>query len=266
MNRRRVLVTGLSGLVGAAVRPALAERYELSSLTRHGVGDLPLEQDFRADVSNLVAIQPAFAGVDTVVHLAATGGVRSERGSETPWEDLLRTNIVGTYNVFEASARAGAKRVVFASSGATVRGYETTSPYRELAAGDFTKVPAHWPRLTPECEPRPTGLYGVSKLFGEDLARFYAETTSLSVLCLRLGSVSGGNRPETARHFPVYLSHRDLAEVVVRAIEAPADLKFEIFFVTSRNRWGYRDLSKARAKLGYEPQDSADDFREGGAQ
>ena len=47
------------------------------------------------------------------------------------------------------------------------------------------------------------------------------------------------------------------------ALNAPDDLRFDTFLVTSDNRWGYRDLSHFREVLGYEPADSAEDFRAG---
>ena len=112
MGARRVLVTGAEGVIGTAVREHLGGRYELTSLTLTA-------QEFRshvADISDLEAIRPAFEGVDAVVHLAASAGL------ETPWDDVLRNNIVGTYNVFEASRRAGVSRVVFASSSPARRG------------------------------------------------------------------------------------------------------------------------------------------------
>src|SRR5206468_3534479 len=77
------------------------------------------------------AIQPAFKGVDAVVHLAASVGMSA------PFDEILRANVVGTYNVLEASRRAGVRRVVYASSGATVSGYERDMPYRALAEGRY---------------------------------------------------------------------------------------------------------------------------------
>src|SRR5207249_4622909 len=75
---------------------------------------VPGVETHQADLGDLAAIQPAFKDVDTVVHLAAAAGDR-----HAP-EVLIRSNVVGALNVFEASRIAGVKRVVFASSGATV--------------------------------------------------------------------------------------------------------------------------------------------------
>jgi nucleoside-diphosphate-sugar epimerase len=96
-RRPRVLVTGLSGLIGDAVRRRLEGRYELRALNRRPLDGVACHQ---ADIADLEAIGPAFRDTDVVVHLAAVAD------SAASWEDVLRHNIVGTYNVFEA-ARLG---------------------------------------------------------------------------------------------------------------------------------------------------------------
>src|SRR2546430_12721938 len=156
MTRPSVLVTGMSGLIGGAVRKHLAGRYELRALNRRAVEGVPCHQ---ADVADLDAIQPAFDGVHAVVHLAASVGTRA------PFDEILRANVVGTYNVFEASRRAGVRRVVYASSGATVSGYEREMPYRALAEGRYDAAPA-WTPLTHQTPVPPAGPYGVTNACG----------------------------------------------------------------------------------------------------
>ena len=254
---RRVLVTGLNGAVGGAMRPALAARYELSALSRSGVAGLPGERVFRADISDLAAIEPAFDGIDTVVHLAADGGVNSRDGMNAPWEAMLQNNIVGTYNVLEASRQAGVRRVVLASSGATIIGYENESPYRELVSADPANAPGTWEMITRESEPKPITLYGVSKLFAEDLGRYFVNTSDMSVICLRIGGCNPENRPTPGRGQAIWLSHRDARQMAIKSIEAPDAVRFDIFFFTSDNELGYRDLMHARRVIGYVPEDSA---------
>src|SRR5437899_12167488 len=135
MPRRRVLVTGMSGLIGGAVRRRLESEYDLSALNRRSVDGVPCH---RADVGDLGAIEPAFRGIDVVVHLAAVA-----RGG-APWADVLAHNVVGAYNVFEASRRGGVGRVVYASSGATVSNCERDFPYSALAEGRYDAV-SSWP-------------------------------------------------------------------------------------------------------------------------
>lgn len=251
MTRRRVLITGMSGLIGSAVRERLQGRCELRALNRGRVEGVPCHQ---ADIADLEAITPAFRDIDTVVHLAANahGGA--------PWADVLRHNVIGTYNVFEAARLAGARRVIFASSGATVSGCERDSPYSALVAGRYDEV-ATWPMLTHESPMRPAGLYGASKIWGEALARHYADAHGMSMICLRIGAVNAEDRPTAPRQFSVWCSRRDVAQMVERCVAAPDDLRFDVFFAVSDNKWSYRDLSHARAVVGYEPQDRAEDHR-----
>lgn len=251
MAGQTVLVTGMSGLIGSAVRKRLESRYQLRALNRSRMEGVPWHQ---ADIADLAAIQPAFQGVDVVVHLAAIAG------GAAPWEQVLNHNIVGTYNVFEAARRAGVKRVVYASSGATVSACERDEPWASLVAGRHDRLTT-WPMLTHETPVRPAALYGVSKVFGEALARHYTDAYGMSMIGLRIGAVNAEDRPTAPRQFSVWLSQRDVVQAIDRAIAAPESLRFAVCFLTSDNKWGYRDLTHARAVLGYEPLDRAEDYR-----
>ena len=123
MTMKKVLITGMSGLIGGLLRRHLEKvgGYELSALNRRPVEGV---ECFQADIADLEAIKPAFEGLDVVVHLAAYVG-------SGDWEEHLSANVIGVYNVYEAARLAGVKRVVFASSGATamgIEGYLRTTP------------------------------------------------------------------------------------------------------------------------------------------
>jgi len=248
---RRVLITGMSGLIGEAVRRRLEGRFVLRALNRR---PLPGVECHQADIGDLDAIAPAFREVDAVVHLAANVQPNPS------FEAVLRDNVVGTYHVFEAARRAGVKRVIYASSGATVSNCERDEPYAALVAGRYDEV-AEWPVLTHESPVRPHGLYGCSKIWGEALARHFADTTGMSMICLRIGAVNREDRPMEPREFSVWCSRRDIAQMVDRCLAAPDSLRFDVFFVTSETKWGYRDLEHARAVVGFSPEDRAEDHR-----
>gem|GEM_PF-1492990 len=144
---KTVLITGAEGNIGTRLRGNLAEKYELRSLTGDPVAGL---ESLAADVADLDAILPAFAGIDAVVHLAASPDV------DTPWPDVLHNNVEGTYNVFEASRRAGVKQVVFASSNHAVGMFEVDSLPALYRRASGVMVDEHVPV-------RPDNLYGVSK-------------------------------------------------------------------------------------------------------
>ena len=251
MAPRTVLVTGMSGLIGGVLRRHLEGKYELSALNRRPIPGVKCHQ---ADIADLDAIAAAFDGVDTVVHLAA------RTGSSDSFDEILRANVIGTHNVFEAARRAGVGRVVYASSGATVSAWERDPPYSALIAGRYAEAGA-WPKMTHETPTRPAGLYGASKVWGEAVARHYADAHGLSVICLRIGRVKAEDRPTTTRDAAVWCSQRDIVRMIEACVEAPPSLRFDVFFVVSNLRHGYRDIDHARKILGWAPMDSADSPR-----
>ncbi len=251
MTPPNVLVTGMSGLIGGAVRKYLGGKYRLNALNRSLVEGVPCH---RADIADLAAIEPAFKGMDAVVHLAA------KAQSDASFEELLHANIIGTYNVFEAARRAGVPRIVYASSGAVTGGYEAEMPYRALLAGEGNAV-GNWPRISHTSPLRPRGLYGATKVWGEALARLYVDAHGLSILCIRIGHVIAEDRPLTSRDYSVWCSQRDIAHMIDLCLTAPASLRFDIFYAVSSNRWGYRDLAHAEEVLGFRPQDAAESHR-----
>ena len=81
----KVLITGVTGLIGRIVLDDLKGDYELTGLARR-----PMEEvrHFRGDISDLQAILPAFEGQDAVVHLAA------DPSQTAPWDSVLPNNLV----------------------------------------------------------------------------------------------------------------------------------------------------------------------------
>ena len=155
-------------------------RFEPVGLAR----DAGPNADVVADIGDLDALVAACAGIDAIVHLAATSAV------DSVWEAVLESNLIGTYNVFEAARRAGVPRVVFASSNHAIGTYELqAAPALDL---DDDRVYDH------TAEIRPDSLYGVSKVYGEALGRHYVDQHGLSVVCLRIG----GTRDPTTHPTP----------------------------------------------------------------
>jgi nucleoside-diphosphate-sugar epimerase len=252
MANKKVLITGMSGLIGGVFSQRLAGQYDLSALNRR---EVPGVKTYQADIAELEAIRPAFEGQDAVVHLAA------KAGEKYSWEEILQANLAGTYNVFEAARQAGVKRVIYASSGATVSGWEKEFPYNALVEGRYEALPESWPMLTHETPTRPGGIYGSSKVWGESLARHFTDTSDLSIICLRIGLLNEEDRPTQPRHFSVWCSQRDIAQMIEKCLAAPDSLKHDIFYAISNNRWNYRDFSHAREVVGFEPQDNAEAYR-----
>jgi nucleoside-diphosphate-sugar epimerase len=252
-RKKRVLITGSSGLIGGIVAQGLGHKYDLS-----GVDIRPSEhiRTHIADMRDFAAIQPAFEGMDAVVDLAALIQV------ESTWEQVYGNNIPATYNAFEAARRAGVKRIVFASSNHAAGMWEYDEPYKSIVAGNYKGLdPKTLRRVTVDMPIRPDSPYGIGKAFGEATGRFYSEKYGISVLCMRIGTVNREGRPTTIRQFATILSHRDLAHLVERCLEAPESVRFGIVYGVSRNTWRFWDIEGAKKLIGYDPQDDMEQWR-----
>jgi len=249
---QKILVTGMSGLIGGIVGRSLAKRYQVYALNRRHIDEVPC---FEADLEDFDALCSAVKGIHTVVHMAACVEEKEVRR-------LLSANVVGTYNLFEASCRAGVKRIVFGSSGAAVMGYETEEPYAAMVEARYSDVPTLRPEITHLSTPYPTTVYGCTKLWGENLGRYYAKVHDMSVLCIRLGRVVDEDRPRDARHAAVYLSHRDAIQIVEKCVDAPQDLRFDIFYGVSNNRMRFREIRHSKEQIGFLPEDGIWDWPE----
>jgi nucleoside-diphosphate-sugar epimerase len=241
-------------LIGGVVRPALSKEYQVRGLdAKAGPG-----VDWVRDMRRLESIAPAFEGIDVVVDLAAVSGMTAT------WDEVRNNNVPATINAFEAARRAGVRRVVFASSNHAVGAYEGEEPWASVVAGAYDGIDAEgFPRIGTEVPVRPDGPYGVGKVFGEAVGRYYADAWGLSVICLRIGTVNRADRPTTIRHFATLLTHRDLVSLVRCCIVAPDDVRFGIVYGVSRNTWRIWDVEAGRELIGFEPSGDAETYRDG---
>ena len=249
-GNRKVLITGGAGLIGSVLIERLGSIYDISSLDLRPAEGVP---STIGSLDDYDAIRPAFDGIDTVVHLAA------DRAAYAEWDSVLPNNLVGTYNVFEASRDAGVKRVIFASSNHATGGYYLVPPWKHIADGDFDQLVAGEYALVDESAAiRPDGFYGVSKAFGEAIGSYYNDYHGVSSIHLRIGWVISSDDPTFSPFaLSLWLSKRDAAQVVQRSIDAPESLRYGIYYATSDNRWKIFDISRAKAELGFKPEDGA---------
>ena len=263
---KKVLITGVYGLIGNVIYRELIktpEKYDVYGLARRRASSdripedetalLPEDHFHLANLNDFEAVQRAVSGMDVVVHMAADPS--GSRG----FDSILQSNLIGAYHVFEACRLQGVKRIIYASSIQVSFGYYDTEPYKTLHDSDFNKVVEPIPQVTAEMITRPMNLYASSKVWGEGLAHTYAHRYDMSCICLRIGWVVAEDCPPMPRAITEWCSQRDIAQLVHLCVDAPASLKFDIFYGLSNNRYGWVDIEHARNVLGYEPMDSAEE-------
>ena len=240
MRRKKVLITGAAGQIGKVLAEGLRQDYDLRLLYHKTV--LPVvgnEEIFVGSINNMEEMIKATADIDTVVHMAGNPWL------DTAFEEVLHSNIVGTYTVFEACRKARVKRIVFASTNHVTGYYEIEGVY-----------------TTPDMPVRPDGYYGVSKVFGEALGRYYADAFGISVICLLIGTCRSEDaviNRKNDRILSTWLSLRDIVHLVRCSIEAES-IKFGIYYGISNNTRAYWDIQNAREELVYDPQDNAENY------
>ncbi|MEI6875909.1 MAG: NAD(P)-dependent oxidoreductase [Spirochaetota bacterium] len=148
----KMLVTGGAGDLGRALLPALIEQ-----------GIDPASIDLRepstrrgtfvkGSILDRPTLAKAMKDVDCVVHIAAWHGIHLFQQKKDVY-DFWDLNVTGTFNVFQAAAEASVKRLVYISSESVADRY---------------------------------GIYGNSKLMGEEIARTYAHRHGMNVVILRM--------------------------------------------------------------------------------
>jgi uronate dehydrogenase len=231
---KRILLTGAGGEAAGMIRPLLREHYRLRLSDLAPVSDrVADEEDVPADLSDFDAVRNAVEDVDGIVHL---GGF----SVEGPWGAILKANIEGTYNLYEAAREANVKRVVFASS--------------NHATGFYLRDETIGANVTP----RPDSRYGVSKAFGESLSNLYADKYGFQILSIRIGKVA--DKPTDVRQLAIWLSPRDLVQLIRIGLDHP-EIRHEIVYGMSDNKRAWWDNANA-LRLGYAPRDCSEVYAE----
>ena len=227
----KVLVTGGSGLAGSQVVQNLVQYgYDVTIADR--VAPAENIAPYRlVDLAELGQVYSALAGADAVAHLGAI-----PRPTNHPGEVLFRTNVMATYNIFEAAATLGIKRVVYASS-MSVLGYPF---YHRFFQPKYVPIDEEHPNL-------PQDAYALSKFLGEEIAGAFVRRTGMTAVSLRLSWIHtpesfrelippmwAGPGEDASANLWLYVDHRDVAEAFRLALQA--DLSgHHAFFISAPN-------------------------------
>jgi nucleoside-diphosphate-sugar epimerase len=235
---KRIVFTGGTGKAGRHVVPYLLDRghevlnVDLVSFDHPGVNTLIADLTDSGSAFNALSMHFGFDGydsgkgpapVDAVVHFAAIPRVLLKPDHET-----FAANTTSTYNIIEAAAKLGIKKIIIASS-------ETTYGVC-FAEGDkdYKSFP-----LEEDYDIDPMDSYGLSKLVNEKTARAFAMRYGIDIYALRIGNVIEpheysrfpgflANPPSRKRNAWTYIDARDLGQIVDLCIGKDG-LGFQVF-------------------------------------
>lgn len=175
----RILVTGGAGFIGShIVDQCIAAGHEVAivdNLWEEGGGKEgnlnPKARFFHADITDEARLQSIFDEIrpEVVSHQAAQHSVAIS--TRDPRLDA-RVNVLGLLNVLTNCTRAGTRKIIFASSGATY--------------GTPARLPID--EEVPQC---PESPYGITKMVAEYYLRYWQEANNLTYTALRYGNVYG---------------------------------------------------------------------------
>lgn len=231
----KVALSGASGNMGQILRVELQKR---GVNLRSAGGRSPLEplhegEDImHGDLRDPAVVDRLLGEVDVLIHLAGTS-------VERPLPEIIENNIVGLYQIYEGARRNKVRRVVFASSNHAFGMYSVKD------------------KLSLDAAFRPDGFYGLSKVWGEAMARMYWDKHGIEGISVRIGTAMG-KPPEDFRQLSTWFGTDDLLDLMMRCIEV-RDIGYIAVWGVSNNARAYVTPTSCEA-LGYYPKQNAEDY------
>lgn len=287
MSRRKVLVTGAAGTIAGLLLPALGERYNLTLAdvrTSNSRGE-PVPGIQLADLSdrNREEYRALFRGCDAVVHLGFVRPHDEDNADERFWAEFA--NVQMAYNVYQTALEEGVRRVVVASSNHAADYYEglILDGRMDFVSPQLRAVSYNYYGWAKETYEHLGFVFAVGRAALPSAYKMPRKTASavgqgadaafrpLENVQIRIG---GPRETDVAncplgdlrcmrRALAVYISQRDLAQLVIKSIETE-DIRdehgvpFQIFYGISNNPHAFWSITNARKVIGYEPQDNSE--------
>ena len=238
----KIMITGASGNIGKFLVNHLKKSYELTLVDTNFYDVRPelLKGTIVKELDLTVSEnwEGLLEGIDYVIHLAGNPSPNAAFD-----DSLIEMNYKMPYYLFKEASKNenSVKRIIFASSIHAVNAYPKNV---QVSVDDPV---------------RPGDLYGVSKVYQESLASYFAFIEGQESIGIRIGNFNENLHDPTVDESGLseYLSPRDLCHLVECAIRVTLTEPFLLVNGVSNNRFPRLDISQAGTAISYQPRDDA---------
>lgn len=239
---KTLLITGASGTIGQAIVKHLVGHYQLTlvdqSFEGFPAGLAPDARKISLDLDNSEAWKGLLDDIEYIIHLAGNPDAFAEFGEV--WEP----NFIIPKLLFEHAEQANRlKRIIFASSIHAVDGYPKGE---EIKVTDPT---------------RPDGYYGISKLYMESVANYYAYQKGIEAVGIRIGNYSTSDSQLSEeidlQGLAEIITEDDFNHLIDCCLEASLVEPFLIVNGVSNNTFKRLEIDSLKQLIGYEPKANA---------
>ena len=229
----KIVLTGASGRLGSYLREPLSKiTKKLVSTDKEDIGNTLRNEVFKKlNMKNFKEVNKILKKTDLIIHFGAYS-------NEGPFQEILDSNILGTYNIWKSAKKNKIKRIIFASSIHSVGMYRANETINHKVMH------------------KPDTFYGLSKCFGENLAQMYWDKCGIECLTIRILSCA---KVTSKRSLSTWLSYDDLIRIVIQSTKIKK-LGFEIIYGVSNNKRLNIDNTNATRKLKINIKDNAEKF------
>lgn len=270
--KKRILITGGSGKI-ASVLTNLKGELTFTDIVEPTKNSTSYNYNFiKGDLANKKFSNDVVLNHDIIIHLAASSSPMSR------WEDVQKNNITAFQYLMDAAIKNNVEKIIFASSNHVVGMYEIEN------AEVYHNSNENKNKISENSPPRPDSFYGVSKLFGENLGRYYSDKYGINFISLRIGSILDKEHDHPFGYAEIermkeniergdieyqklvnrlkstWLSRRDFLQIIEKSINYQ-DTSFEIFNSISDNHRAWLSIDKAKQILDYSPIDDAEKWK-----
>lgn len=174
----RIVVTGACGKVGRRI---------VGHFQDQGIDTLAVDRSFSsgiagefvaADLQNPTDCYRLLQGADAVIHLA-----NNPHPHYSDSQGQYKNNLCSNINIFQAACELGLKKLIFTSSVHALNGRRTLDTFESVPSClNYLPLDAD----TPAC---PGSIYGLTKVAGEQMMKYYADYYGMQTFALRLPSM-----------------------------------------------------------------------------